>query len=307
MGLYDRDYGRSYDTGSGWRDGGGQGGATLPTSANGRLLLLLGVVYLAQWLLNGIDLTDRLVLPADWPVRPWTLYGLVTYGFIHSPGNVFHLLFNGLALFFFGRAIEARLGGREYITFFVAAVVFSGMVWSLAENASGFDPKQPPVLLGASGGIAGVILLYALWYPHVQVQLMGILPVPAWLMAVIFLATDIQGALQRSGNVAYTAHLGGALFGFLYFKSGWRLSDWAPALSSGSSADRGGAGGIKSLLKRKPKLRVHCDDEDAGRDSPEDRVDEILRKIQEHGQSSLTAEERRVLERASRRYKNRRG
>ncbi|MEQ8849334.1 rhomboid family intramembrane serine protease [Botrimarina sp.] len=301
MGLYDRDYGRSYDTGSGWRDGGSPGGLTLPASANGRLLLLLVLVYVAQWVF-GRSFTSALVLPADWVYAPWRVYGLVTYGFLHNPNDITHLLFNGLALFFFGRSIEARVGGREYATFFVAAVAFAGLVWSLVELGVGFERGLVPELLGASGGIAAVLLLFALWYPNVQVYLMGILPVPAWLMAVLFLGFDIQNALQRSGNVAYTAHLGGALFGFLYFKFGWRLSGFLP----GGAGHKGTDFDLKSLFKRKPKLRVHRDDEESPTTSTDDRVDQILRKIQQQGQASLTAEERRFLERASRRYQQRR-
>jgi len=310
MGIYDRDYERSYDTGSGWRDrpGGGFGGAGgfASWSANSKLLAVLVGVYVLQYVL-GDRFTEALVLPAGWFQEPWRVYGLVTYAVLHSPDNIYHLLFNGLAIFFFGRTIEARVGGREYLAFFVAAAVFAGLVWSVSEL---LDPAgdRRAVLLGASGGIAAIIVLFALWYPHVQVYLMGVLPVPAWLMAILFLAQDISGALQRSGNVAYTAHLGGALFGYLYFRYGFRVSSYLPGWLGGGSA--GGAGGfaVGDLLKRKPKLRVHRvgDDEPNEADGSEDRVDEILRKIQAQGQDSLTREEQRILERASRRYQQRR-
>jgi membrane associated rhomboid family serine protease len=320
MGIYDRDYERSYDTGSGWRDsgsygGGGMGGGFASWTANSKLLAVMAAIYVVQVLLERPlqgQFSDYLSLPADVWREPWRAYSLATYALLHSTQNIFHLLFNGLALFFFGRIIEMRLGGREYLTFFFAAAIFAGLTWCVVENVtSGGAPRG--ILLGASGGIAGVLVLFALWYPHVQVYLMGILPVPAWVMAILFLAQDIMGAMKQSGEVAYTAHLGGAFFGFLYFRYGWRLSNWLPQWIGGSGIGGPGLGGnlsgksFKSLLKRKPNLRVHRnEDDDSQGDSAEERVDEILRKIQSQGQASLTREEQRILEQARRSLRARR-
>lgn len=313
MGIYDRDYERSYDTGSGWRDGagfGGHGGVGAWT-AGGKLIALMGAVYVAQLLLErplAGAFSDLLSLPAEWWREPWRVYGFISYPLLHSTDGVFHLLFNALALYFFGQAVERRVGGREYVAFFFAAAAFAGLVWSGVETIADSGPRSP-LLLGASGGIAGVLVLFALWYPHVQVYLMGLLPVPAWVMALLFIGQDIYGAIGRTGNVAYSAHLGGALFGYLYYRYGWRASDWLPAWAFGGGP--GGAsrrGGLGSMLKRRPNLRVHreAEEDDETEVTDDDRVDEILRKIQSHGQSSLTREERRILEQASRRYQQRR-
>ncbi|TWT46701.1 rhomboid family intramembrane serine protease [Botrimarina hoheduenensis] len=318
MGIYDRDYERSYDTGSGWRDGGGRGGGSgfANWSANAKLLAVLGVVYLLQLftLSRGAGMaapeslvTNLLELPADWYQRPWRIYTLVTYALAHDTRGIQHLFFNGLALFFFGRAVEPRLGGREYLAFFFASAAFAGLVWSVAEQfdngpqgmlvgADGVVASVAPGLVGASGGISAILILFALWYPHVKVLLFGVVPMPAWLLAVVFLGQDMFGAVTRSGNIAYTAHLGGALFGFLYFRYGLRLSDWFEAAE----------GGLKlPSLKRRPKLRVHREAETEA-DPDEEQLDAVLRKIQATGQDSLTAAERRILARASRRFKERR-
>jgi len=102
-------------------------------------------------------------------------------------------------------------------------------------------------------------------------------------------------AIQRNpeANVAYTAHIGGALFAFGYLKSGWRLSKWLP--DSWNIPKFG----------RRPKLRVldPVDDSDSETDVA---VDEILRKIQDHGQDSLTRRERRILQKASQKYQKKR-
>ncbi|MEO1496323.1 MAG: rhomboid family intramembrane serine protease [Planctomycetota bacterium] len=319
MGIYDRDYGQSggfggggFGAGGGGMGGGGFGGfdPNSARTANTNLLLGLAAVYVAQ-LVFSPTLGDLLSLPSDWLSRPWRAYGLVSYALLHAEDNIMHLLFNGLALFFFGRAIEPRLGGREYLTFFFCAAAFAGLVWTVSELATGganrvlltpAGPVPAPAsqLVGASGGIAAILILFALWYPNVQVYLMGILPIPAWLMAVLFLGGDMYNAVFRpmAGNVAYTAHLGGALFGYLYFRNQWRLSGSLDGLL-------GGDWKLPSLAS-KPKLRVIKDDDDTPADPDDEKLDAVLAKIQSQGQDSLTASERRILERASKRYKQRR-
>jgi hypothetical protein len=103
---------------------------------------------------------------------------------------------------------------------------------------------------------------------------------------------DLAGALGvgQGGNVAYLAHLGGVGLAFLYWRSKWRLSSWIP--------DR-----MPRLRLRRPSLRVH---RPVDEHSQQQRVDELLAKISSQGEASLTREERRVLEEASRRYQKRR-
>ena len=301
MGLYDRDYGRGdggradggWDTGSGWRDGGNQGGRGGGGSwtNNSKLLLAMVVAYFAQVTFEPW-FTDLFSLQANWFAQPWRVFDLLTYGFLHSTQNIQHLLFNGIALFFFGRAVESRYGSREYLAFFCVAVVGAGLIWSLSETFSGNGVHAS--LVGASGGIAAVLILFALNYPHQKVLIWGVLPVPAWLLAVLFLGQDLLGAFQRVGNVAYTAHLGGALFGYLYFRNRWRVSDWLPS------------GWLKMLsFKSGPKLKIHAEQPEI-EDSTDDRLDEILEKIQRSGKESLSRDEQRYLEKASRRYQKRR-
>jgi membrane associated rhomboid family serine protease len=226
--------------------------------------------------------------------RPWLAFELITYGFLHDPWNFQHIIFNMIALWFFGRPIEYRYGRREFLALFLVAVVFAGLVWMVGDILVNRGFTSTP-MLGASGGVTAVLLLFCLNYPHQMIFIWGVIPVPAWLCAVLFIGIDILGAMGQhtanGGNVAYTAHLGGALFGFLYFQWGWRLERWLP------SSD------LLARIKPSPRLRVH-DPEDA--EETERQVDEILKKIQEHGRDSLTRRERRLLEEASREYQKKR-
>lgn len=281
MGLYDREYSREPEQGF---------HLSPPQSATMQLVLATVGVYLAQLAFPAVD--EALALRSDWWRRPWMGYQLLTYGFLHSRDDIGHILVNMLVLFMFGREIEMRYGRGEFLTFYLLAIVAAGAVWSLCELPSG----SRAVLVGASGGISAVFALFALNFPHRQVLFMFFIPMPMWVAALIGLGFDLNGAVQRenAGNVAFTAHLAGAAFGLAYYWFNWRLAPW---VASGRRA-----------LKPRPKLRVV--EADADDDGPGDelsaKVDAILQKIQEQGQESLSWSERRLLERASREYQQKR-
>jgi membrane associated rhomboid family serine protease len=277
MGLSDRDYARH-----------GEPGLHLaaPQSATVQLVILTVGVYLLQVMFD--DVTDLFRLKADWFLRPWEAYRLLTYGFLHAE-TIRHIIFNMLGLWLFGRELEQRYGKRRFVVYYLSAIVFSGLVWSGIEFAQG---NRLASSIGASGGVTAVVILFAILYPHVQVLFMLLFPMPMWVLGLIIVAQDIHGAIQQSGNTAFTAHLAGAAFAFIFYKTGW--------LPGGAWLS-----GKGMRWRPRPKLRVHEPDEEED-DELSQKVDDILRKIQEKGQDSLSWSERRILERASREYKQKR-
>jgi len=282
MGFYDRDYQR----GGGYYDG--QPGLHLggPRSTTTNLILITAAIYFAQ-LLSHDWVTETFVLFNNWYQEPWQVYRLLTYGFLHSPNDLWHILGNMFMLWLFGRDIEYRYGKREFVAFYLVAIVAAGIVWTIAEIPN----PVPALMLGASGGVSAVVVLYAFNFPYRTILFMFVIPMPMWVFGLIFVGMDALGAINRSGQIAFTAHLGGAMFAFLYYQWGWRLERWIP---SGAMFER---------LRRKPRLRVH-DPESS--EETEKAVDDILKKIQEHGRDSLTRRERRILEEASREYQRKR-
>ena len=105
---------------------------------------------------------------------------------------------------------------------------------------------------------------------------------------VLLILLDLNGAFDSRDSVAYTCHLGGAAFAFLYFRTGWHLGRLLP--------------GMPSLKKLKPRPRLRVHDPDKHEQNLSQQVDQILKKIQEKGQDSLSKKERKILEEASRRY-----
>ena len=295
MGLYDRDYGRDdYGQAPGFRLDG-------PRTLTTNLVLLTSGIYLLQLLTQPTNpafrgdfgwLTNYGALHADVLKRPWLIFEFLTYGFLHASEDFKHILFNMVGLWFFGRAIEQRYGRSEFLSFYLLAIVFAGCGWYLAEWIAYGQQTHYASMLGASGGLSAVLILFALCFPKQMIYIWGVLPIPAWAFAIVFVGQDVLGAINRSGNVAYSAHLGGALFGFLYYRLGWRVGTWLPSRFS-----------LPTLAKRS-KLRIHDpQDESSG---TEQQVDEILKKIQDQGQASLTRRERRILEKASEEYQRKR-
>jgi membrane associated rhomboid family serine protease len=295
MGFNDRDYQRGdyYERQPGFYLGG-------PRTLTTNLVIVMFVIYAIQLATRGPRpdagwFTDTFSLHADFIKRPWLAFQLLTYGFLHDVWQFQHILFNMIALWFFGRSVEYRYGKREYFTFFLISVVFAGATWVIADFIAQRQWMPNAQMLGASGGIMAVLVLFCLNFPHQLIYIWGIFPIPAWILAILYVGNDLLGAFghQAAGglNVAFTAHLGGALFALIYFQSGMRLERFVP---SGSMLER---------LQPKPKLKVH-DPESA--DETDEAVDEILKKIQDHGRDSLTRRERRILEEASREYQKRR-
>jgi hypothetical protein len=171
-------------------------------------------------------------------------------------------------------------------------------VWCIIARLNGAQGDAG--IVGASGAIAAVVVLFAFNFPNVTILLFFVIPMPAWLLGVGIVAYDIIGALggDRGAHVAYTAHVAGAAFALLYYKLGWNFSSFG-----------GGLRWPRFPVRNKPRLRVHRppDEDSAPPDNFAAEVDRILEKIYREGEAGLTPKERSTLEAASRKYQERRG
>jgi membrane associated rhomboid family serine protease len=159
--------------------------------------------------------TYKFGLVPEMVTQHYYLWQLVTYIFLH--GGFFHILFNMLGLYMFGSELEMTWGTREFTKYFflcgIGAAITSVVV----------SPHSPIAIIGASGGIFGLLLAYGVLFPDRIIYLYMVIPIPAKWFVVIFGTITFLSALSATGSgVAYVAHLGGMLFGFIYLK-GWRL------------------------------------------------------------------------------------
>ncbi len=147
---------------------------------------------------------------------PWQL---VSYAFLH--GGVLHLAFNMFALYMFGGAIEQVFGARRYLVYYFVCVVSAALTQMAVATLSGaFYPT-----VGASGGVFGLLLAYAIYFPHNRVMLLfPPIPMPARVFVLLYAAIELfLGVTGTQEGVAHFAHLGGMIGGFALLRY-WRGS-----------------------------------------------------------------------------------
>jgi membrane associated rhomboid family serine protease len=250
--------------------------------ANAVVLLLLMTLFTSRDVFQLLQFSPRSVLG-----RPWTF---LTYMFVH--GGLLHLLANMLMLFVFGTAVESRMGSRNFLMYYlfcgIGAAVFSLLL-------AGVMPVG--AFVGASGAVLGVAVAFAAYWPDAEVIVFPIpVPIKARTLVIGLVVLDVIGSqLWPNDGIAHLAHVGGALFGYLFFRiqSLSRRSPSQPAqavervvmVQSGSAEpDR-----RTPVTPMRPRRRADTDPVSA-------EVDRVLDKISEKGISSLTAAERRFLD-----------
>ena len=174
------------------------------------LWLLIGNV--AVFLLGLSPYSEFALWPPggfDSHFQPWQL---VTYSFLH--GGFAHIFFNMFALYMFGGEIERLFGSRFYALYYFAAVVTAGVTHLVISAWMGAAPAP---MVGASGGIYGLLLAFGIYFPHRRVMLLfPPIPLPARVFVFGFAILElVLGITQTAAGVAHFAHLGGMLGGWL--------------------------------------------------------------------------------------------
>ena len=135
---------------------------------------------------------------------------IITYAFLHSTGNISHLLFNMLGLWMFGAEIERYVGSWRLLACYFASVITAALTQLVVP---GLLDTPPAPTIGASGGVFGLLLAYALLFPHRKVvPLIPPIPMPAWLFATIYAGVELfLGVTGTLSGIAHFAHLGGMI------------------------------------------------------------------------------------------------
>jgi membrane associated rhomboid family serine protease len=303
MGISNRDYYRDDAPSFGEGGGGGYGGPNL-FGVKSLVIVCASVFFLQNVFANGANINSGLTewLSLSWSsLKNFEIWRVVSYGFVH--GSIRHLFFNMIGLWVLGRMIEGIYGSREFIAFFLVAVIVSGVLHigiSELGKIGEQTPSYSPGVIGASGGVLAVVILAAMNFPRQRMHLF-LLPVSfelRWL-AAFYVALDVVMILtNQDSGVAHLAHLAGAGFGALYFTKGWRI------LSTSSSRSRSQSGGglLKKLTTPKPKKNPNVRIYEPPAEELDREVDRILDKINREGRESLSSDEEGVLMRASEKY-----
>jgi membrane associated rhomboid family serine protease len=182
---------------------------------------LLIIINVAAFLLSAIVpvIILRLGLVPDAVFGDFAVWQPVTYMFLH--GGIGHLLINMLSLWMFGTELERTWGTRFFTKYYfvtgVGAAVLT-LLWSISPLPFA-SQMYYTATIGASGAIYGVLLAYAMYYPHRPIYLYFVFPVPArYFVMIIGAITFFSSVGSAGGGVAHVAHLGGLIVGYVYLK-----------------------------------------------------------------------------------------
>ncbi|MFY0604157.1 MAG: rhomboid family intramembrane serine protease [Flavobacteriaceae bacterium] len=217
-------------------------------------------------------------------VAPWSI---VSYGFLHA--NFPHILLNLIALYFIGNLFIQYFTQRQLLTFYLLGTFFGGVLFLLGYNYFPLFKNQIVPLVGASAGISAIFVGIATYMPNFQFKVRFIGFVKLWYLAAIWVFFDV---IQLSGNNAggHFAHLGGAIFGFLYVhQASNKKIDLFQLLSNLFKIKRKP---LKTVYKSKKKTQPTSKSTKA---DYQKKVDAILEKISKSGYDTLTPEEKTFL------------
>lgn len=188
------------------------------------LLIAISAGYLAQMLIGQqIEIWFAL-----WPWGgaaesvgvPTGVWQWVSYAFLH--GSFFHLLFNAFGIYMFGPPIERLLGARPFVLYWFVCVIGAALLHLVTLPSDALFPT-----IGASGGVFGLLLAFAMFYPNERVILLiPPIPMPAWVFATLYAGLELYlGVTGKQSGIAHLAHLGGMLSGIVLIAY-WR--GWLP-------------------------------------------------------------------------------
>jgi membrane associated rhomboid family serine protease len=251
---------------------------TLPRAL--RILLIANVaLFLVDKFTDGQYIRQWLALDPVLTLHNWELWRLATYLFVHDLNPpYFHILINMLLLWMFGTPLVEAMGERKFWWFYLTTGIFSGLC-SLAFYTV---TNNPTTVIGASGAIFGLMFAFAKFFPTQQFLIFFLFPVQARYAVLIFGAVELI-SITANDRIAHMAHLGGALYAWLYFtfedRGAMAIARW------------------KNRKVERAQRAAQRSQEEVGQVMVD--IDPILKKISRTGMGSLTKEEKDMLEKAS--------
>jgi len=264
--------------------------------------VLVQVAFVIGWAFNRSDLIiehfilEYFALPASLELliyRPWTIF---TYMFLHT--SFWHILFNMLWLYWFGKIFTQYLNQRQFLTTYLLGGLAGGVLYILAYNVfpvfEGVIPQARA--LGGSASVMAIVASISLYVPNYAINMIFLGRVKIFYMALALFILDFF--MIRHGNAGgHIAHIGGAIYGFLYVYYLRQGKDFSKAFPRIKKSKKWG-----SKIKRKPRNKAKTterpkSDESYNRDraANQKKIDAILDKISRSGYDSLTKDEKELL------------
>lgn len=282
-----------------------------PNNSHVQLIIINVVIFLALAVvfvfskIGGLDAVFDVVhrqflIPPrffEFVLRPWTI---LTYAFAHSLTDIFHILFNMLALYWFGRLFIEYLGNDKLIAVYVLGALAGGVVYLLMFNTIPYFVQRSEFsgMVGASAAVYAVMVATATLLPNYTFFLLFLGPVRIKYIAAFYIVLSFLGTVgsNAGGNLA---HLGGAFMGFLYIRQLQAGVNWGGWITV--TIDW-----VKSLFEPRTRVKVTYRKEEPRKKTAtgftkatQEEIDAILDKISDKGYESLTKEEKEKLFNAS--------
>ena len=248
------------------------------------ILPLLLNTFLWLFELKDLSILDYFVVEADLMsliFKPWSL---ITYGFLH--GSFSHLFWNMIMLFYFGNILVNYFGDKRLLNVFFNGILFGGIIYIISYNLFPVFTGVSSKMIGSSAGVMAILFYITSYNPNHTIRFF-FLNIKLLYIAIFLLLMDIiQIPVENSGG--HIAHLGGALIGFLMFRS-FKGIDFVDIYTN--------------LSTKKNNKKIKRNKTFSGSNFDQKKIDSILDKISESGYESLTKEEKNYLFKASNKKK----
>ena len=238
------------------------------------------------WLfeLKDISILDYFVVEADLMsliFKPWSL---ITYGFLH--GSFSHLFWNMIMLFYFGNILVNYFGDKRLLNVFFNGILFGGIIYIISYNLFPVFTGVSSKMIGSSAGVMAILFYITSYNPNHTIRFFFVNIKLLYIAVFLLLMDIIQIPVDNSGG--HIAHLGGALIGFLMFRS-FKGIDFVDIYIN--------------LSTRKNNKKIKRNKTFSGSNFDQKKIDSILDKISESGYDSLTKEEKNHLFKSSNKKK----
>lgn len=273
--------------------------------------MFFGNLHIGEYRLDIIFAKYFYLHPFEGDFNFWQL---ITYQFFH--GGFWHLFMNLFALWMFGVELETLWGSNKFLVFYLICGIGGGLLQLFSPTL--FNTAPAP-MLGASGSVFGVLIAFGLTFPNRPIFMFPLfIPIPAKFFvlgyALLNVLLGFSGSQGGGDNVAYFAHIGGAIAGFLLFKFGDKLGIFrffakfgkpkaAQSPFASQSQYRDPYANVYQARWEAPKARQAEEPRKApstsinvnGEEITQAKIDEILDKISQTGYQNLTDREKQIL------------
>jgi membrane associated rhomboid family serine protease len=254
---------------------------------------LIGTLITLLQINTGFSIVTWFAVPADINnliFKPWTV---ITYMFLHQ--DFLHIIFNMLILYWFGQIFLQHFDNKKLLSVYIVGGIAGAALFIISFNLIPlFDQVIPfAIALGASASVMAIVIAISVYIPNHKIHLMFIGPVPLKYIATFYIVLDILSIASENAG-GHIAHLGGALFGYLYILQ----------MKKGKNITKGFdrfMDKVFSFFKPKDKFKVTykrpVNDIEYNRTkvSNQKDVDKILDKIADKGYDSLSKSEKEIL------------